>query len=126
MKTMKKAMTFLSLAAVILFAASAFANEAKEIRGQFVSGNSQQSNVVVNVEVLGLAGPEKKATSFNLASDVKWTVCLSGQCAEKTGIEGFRMVNEYAAYEAYGLTPKDKNVTLIQSGDVITGVKINL
>lgn len=126
MRTIKKAMTFLSLAAVMLFAASAFANEAKEIRGQFISGNSQQNNVVVSVEVLGLAGPEKKATSFNLAGDVKWTVCLSGQCAEKTGIEGYRLVNEYAAYEAYGLTPKGKNVTLIQSGDVITAVKISL
>jgi len=123
---MKKTLSLLFLLLAMLFTASTFASEAKEIKGQFVSGDSQQSSVVVSVEVLGLAGPEKKATSFNLASDVKWTVCLSGQCAEKTGIEGFRLVNEYAVYEAYGLTPKDKNVTLIQSGDVITGVKINL
>ncbi|OGP65193.1 MAG: hypothetical protein A3K22_00155 [Deltaproteobacteria bacterium RBG_16_42_7] len=123
---MKKTLSLLFLLLAMLFTASTFASEAKEIKGQFVSGDSRQSSVVVSVEVLGLAGPEKKATSFNLASDVKWTVCLSGQCAEKTGIEGFRLVNEYAVYEAYGLTPKDKNVTLIQSGDVITGVKINL
>ena len=123
---MKKTLSLLFLLVAMLFTASTFASEAKEIKGQFVSGDSRQSSVVVSVEVLGLAGPEKKATSFNLASDVKWTVCLSGQCAEKTGIEGFRLVNEYAVYEAYGFTPKDKNVTLIQSGDVITGVKINL
>src|SRR3990172_8409146 len=123
---MKKTLSLLFLLLAMLFTASTFASEAKEIKGQFVSGDSRQSSVVVSVEVLGLAGPEKKATSFNLASDVKWTVCLSGQCVEKTGIEGFRLVNEYAVYEAYGLTPKDKNVTLIQSGDVITGVKINL
>lgn len=126
MRTIKKAMAFLSLTALMLSGASAFADEAREIKGQFISGNSVQSNVIVNTEVLGLAGPEKRATSFNLAKDVKWTICLSGQCSKKTGIEGYRMVNEYAAYEAYGLTPKDKNVTLIQSGDVITAVKITL
>lgn len=126
MMTIKKAVTFLSLWTAVLFAASVFANEAKEIKGQFVSGNSVQNDVVVNIDVLGLAGPEKKAVSFNLAADCKWTICLAGQCAEKTGIEGHRMINEYATFEAYGLTPKDKNVTLVQSGDVITAVKITL
>lgn len=123
---MKKALSLLSLVAAMLFAASTFASEAREIKGQFVSGDSQQSSIVVSVEVLGLAGPEKKAANFNLANDAKWTVCLNGQCAEKTGVEGFRLVNEYATFEAYGITPKGCNTTLHQSGDVITGIDVNI
>lgn len=126
MKTTKKVVSLFSLIAAVMFAASTFAAEAGEIRGQLVSLDSQQSSITVKAEVLGISGPEKKDLSFNLQSDAKWTVCLNGQCAEKTGIEGFRLVNEYATFEAYGISPKGCNVTLYQSGSSITGVRVNI
>lgn len=124
MKTIKKGL--LSIAAVALLASSAFAIEAGEIRGQLVSLDSQQNSVTVKTEVLGLSGPETKDVNFSVSRDVKWTVCLSGQCAEKAGIEGYRLVNEYASFEAYGITPKGSSVTLQKSGDAITSIRINL
>lgn len=126
MRITKKTTTCLSLTLAMLFAASTFAADINEVKGQFVAADSRQNTIVMNVEVLGLAGAEKKAVNFNLAADAKWTVCLSGQCAEKTGIEGIGLVNEYATFEAYGITPKGCNITLEQTGNTITGVKVNL
>lgn len=121
---MKK--TIVTLVAVMGFTAATFAADVKEIKGQLASLDSQKNSVTVQTEVLGLSGPEKKDVSFNLLDNAKWTICLSGQCAEKTGVEGFRMVNEYATFEAYGINAKGCSVTLQQSGDAITGVRVNL
>lgn len=115
-----------ALVAVMGFAAATFAMEAGEIRGQLVSLDSRQNSITVKTEVLGLSGPEMKDVNFSVSSNVKWTVCLSGQCAEKTGLEGFRLVNEYASFEAYGITPKGSSVTLQKSGDAISGIRVNL
>ncbi|MBI5327118.1 MAG: hypothetical protein HZB80_02330 [Deltaproteobacteria bacterium] len=127
MQTIKKITSlFLFVAIALAAAATTFAADAKKIKGQMLSMDSQQNSIIVNVEVLGLAGQEKKAVNFALDSNVKWTVCLSGQCVEKERVEGFNLANEYAAFEAYGITPKGSNTTLIQSENTITSVKVNL
>ena len=123
---MKKSISLIAIVATIFFAASTFANEAVEIKGQFVSLNPQKGSIAVKVEVLGLSGPEKKDMNFTLAKDVKFTVCLSGQCAEKTGIAGFQLVDDYTPFEVYGITPKGRPVIMEQSGNTVTSIRVNL
>lgn len=123
---MKKGISLLLLAVGVLFTVTTYATDLREIRGQLVSLDSQKNSITLKAEVLGLSGPEKRDINLSLTSDTTWTICLNGQCTEKSGIEGFRLVNEYATFEAYGLSAKGCNVILTQSGNEITSARVNI
>lgn len=118
----KKGLGFAIIAAVLNIAVSAYAAEKKEIKGQLVSLNSRDSSMTVEVEAKG----EKKYVDVKIASDANWHICLAERCAETKGVDGFKKVNEYAGFEAYGIPHKSYKVTLSQSGDVVTSVKVEI
>lgn len=113
MRTMKRGLGFLGIAIAMLFAASAYASEAGVVvRGKMVSFNPETNNIIVQVDVHGLAGPERKDIAFNLAEDAKWTICLSGGCVEQEGIGGFKFLEFYRPFEPYGISIMDSDVIL--------------
>ncbi len=127
MKTItKKGMGILFSAVLVFSAVSALAAESDIMTGKLISLNPDQSIVDVKIDVMGFSGPMTKDVSLDLAADVKWSICLGGSCAEKIGIEGPLMLQEYSAYEAYGLRVEGCNVTMVKSRDAITEIRLDI
>lgn len=122
----KKRMGILFSAVLVLSAVSTLAAESDIMTGKLISINPDQSIVDVKVDVMGFSGPMTKDVSLDLAADVKWSICLGGSCVEKIGIEGPWMLQEYSAYEAYGLRVEGCDVTMVKSRDAITEIRIDI
>lgn len=128
MNKIKRGVGLLSFAVLSLFAVSVMAAEREEILGRMMSVNEYESGVSINVQIetQGLSGPVTRDVSLDLAPDVKWVVCLGPTCTEKRGVEGSRMLMEYAPYEPYGIMVEGSDVILIKSEDAITEVWVAL
>lgn len=123
MSNVKKWIPVSLIAIAVVIAASVFAVETKEVVGQLVSLNSQDRSMTVEVETKGAV---KEFINFKIASDARWHICLADRCVITKGVEGFRIVNEYANFEAYGIPHKSYRVTLTQTGDTVSSVDVEI
>jgi len=122
MKSKTISLTIITM--VLMFTVLATAEE-KAIKGRLVELNSSDNSVVVEME--GKKGAtEKVYMKFKVAKDARWHICLEPQCVITKGTEGFRVVNEYAQFEAYGLPHKSYDITLTQSGQEVTTLDVEI
>lgn len=120
---MKLTISLSMIAIIVMFAISAVAQE-KEIKGRLVDMNSTDSSITI--EIKGKKDAEKRYVKYKLAKDVKWHICLEKECVYPKGVEGFRIVNEYAQFEAYGLPRKSYGITLNQTGNEVTSLQVEI
>lgn len=107
----------------ILVAASVHAAGKKEITGHLVSLNSRDNSMTVEVEEKGKG---KMYLDVKIATDAKWHICLAEKCVETKGTDGYKKVNEYAGFEAYGIPHKSYKVSLEQAENEVTSVHVEV
>ena len=112
------------LVAVIMgmqvFAAAA---RADVLKGKLVELSSVDNMIKIQLEG---ASPEKAFATYKVAKDARWHVCLEDTCVVRKGVEGFRTVNEYAEFGAYGIPRRSYDVTLNVTGDVATQLEVQI
>src|SRR3990172_5484255 len=121
---MKLTMSLSIIAIIVMFAISAVAQE-KEIKGRLVDMNSTDSSITI--EIKDKKDAEKRYVKYKLAKNVKWHICLEKECVYPKGVEGFRIINDYAQFEAYGLPRKSYNVIIEeQKNNEVTSLQVEI
>ena len=103
-----------------IFSAAA---QAEKLNGKLVELSSVDNSVTVQLEG---ALPEKMFATYKVAGDARWHICLEDTCVIRKGIEGFKTVNEYAEYGAYGIPHKTYDVTLNVKDKVATELEVQI
>lgn len=117
---MKLALLVAVITGIPIFSA---ATQAETLNGKLVELSSVDSTVTIQLEG---APPEKMFATYKVAGDARWHVCLQETCVIRKGAEGFRTVNEYAEYGAYGIPHKTYDVTLNVKDKVATELEVQI
>lgn len=121
---MKLKLSLAIIAVLAMFAISATAQE-MVTKGRLVDTDSGNSSITV--ELKDKKGAEKQYVKYKLAKDVKWHICLEKECVYPKGVEGFRIINDYAQFEAYGLPHKSYGVIIEeQEGNEVTSLQVEI
>lgn len=96
-------------------------------RADVLKGKLVELSSVDNMIKIQPAGaPPEKAAAYKVASDARWHICLQDACLVRKGVEGFRTINEYAEFGAYGIPLKSYDVTLDVAGDVAKALEVQI
>jgi len=108
---MRFTLTRLAFSAVMIIGAATFsaAALAEVLTGRLIELSSVDSSITVELEG---ASPEKRFATYKVGADARWHICLTDRCINQRGVEGFKTVNEYAGFEAYGIPHQSYGVTL--------------
>lgn len=117
---MKMALLGAVITGMPIFSAAA---QAEKLNGKHVELSSVDNSVTVQLEG---APPEKMFATYKVAEDARWHVCLEDTCVIRKGVEGFKTVNEYAEYGAYGIPHKTYDVTLNVKDKVATELEVQI
>lgn len=117
---MKLAISVVAIVGMQVFSVAA---QAETLGGKLVELSSVDSTVTVQLDG---APQEKLFTTYKVANDARWHICLTDTCVIKKGVEGFRTVNEYAEYGAYGIPHKTYDVTLKVKDKVATELEVQI
>ena len=117
---MKMALLGSVITGMPIFSAAA---QAEKLNGKLVELSSVDNSVTVQLEG---ALPEKMFATYKVAGDARWHICLEDTCVIRKGIEGFKTVNEYAEYGAYGIPHKTYDVTLNVKDKVATELEVQI
>lgn len=117
---MKMALLGAVITGMPIFSAAA---QAEKLNGKLVELSSVDNSVTVQMEG---APPEKMFATYKVAEDARWHVCLEDTCVIRKGVEGFKTVNEYAEYGAYGIPHKTYDVTLNVKDKVATELEVQI
>ena len=121
---MKLKLCLAIIAVLAMFAISATAQE-MVTKGRLIDMDSSGSTIIV--ETKAKKGDEKQYVKYKLAKDVKWHICLEKECVYPKGVEGFRIINDYAQFEAYGLPRKSYNVIIEeQKNNEVTSLQVEI
>lgn len=117
---MKMALLVAVITGLPVFTATA---QAETVHGKLIELSSVDSSVTVQLKG---APPEKSFATYKVAGNARWHVCLNDTCVIRKGVEGFKTVNEYAEFGAYGIPHKTYDVTLNVKDSVATEVEVQL
>lgn len=112
-----------SVAAIVGMQGFSAAAQAETLGGKLVELSSVDSTVTVQLEG---APPGKLFTTYKVAKDARWHICLEDSCVIRKGAEGFKTVNEYAEYGAYGIPHKTYDMTLKVKDKVATELEVQI
>lgn len=96
--------------------------QADVLKGKLVELSSVDS--MIKIQPAG--APPEKAASYKVAGDARWHICLQDACLVRKGVEGFRTVNEYAEFGAYGIPLRSYDVTLDVTGGVAKALEVQI
>ena len=117
---MKMALLGAVIAGMPVFSVAA---QAETLNGKLVELSSVDNSVTVQLEG---APPEMMFATYKVAGDARWHICLQDTCIIRKGVEGFKTVNEYAEYGAYGIPHKTYDVTLNVKDKVATELEVQI
>lgn len=120
---MQSTWTQTALALGLMTGLYAFPAAADTLSGQLVDLSSVESRVTLQLDAPQAA---KNIVSYQVAKDARWHICLQDSCIIRQGVDGFRAVNEYAEYGAYGIPHATYAVTLNLKENVATGLEVQL
>lgn len=108
------------LALMLVFSGPAYA---KIVKGQLVEMSSVDKSITIQeVATFG----DQRYVTYKVSDKAKWHICLKEKCITKIGVEGYRTVNEYAQYGAYGIPHKSYGVVLDVTGELVTGLEVQI
>lgn len=121
MKSILRSLSLTTFLLTVFLAASAIAAE-KEVMGMLLDINPGNHTITVGITDKG----QEKRMKYKVKSDAKWHICLKDKCEETTGDNGFRVVEEYAQFEAYGLPLKSYKVSFIPTGEEVSSLHVEI
>lgn len=112
-----------ALSAIVVIGLHVFpaAAQAETLKGKLVELSSVDDRVTLRLE-----GADTRVASAQVSDDARWHICLKESCVIRKGVEGFRTVNEYAQYGAYGISRQAYGVTLKIRNKVATALEVQL
>lgn len=114
--------TVVAMLVAIVLQAISVAAQAESLSGKLVELSSVENRVTLQLE--GRA--DKDIVSYQVSGDARWHICLKDSCLIRKGVEGFKAVNEYAEYGAYGIPHKTYDVTVELKDNVATALEVQL
>ena len=117
---MKKALLGAAIAVLPFISIAA---QAETVRGKLVDLSSVENSLTIDT---GAAPDKKKLTTYKVAQDAHWRVCIKDACEDKKGVDGFKAVNEYAEFGAYGIPRKTYDVTLKLKDKMATELEVQI
>ena len=110
----------LFVVASLLTATLSFAVEGeKNMHGRLVDVNSSKGTITVNMK--------GKLMKYKVADDAHWHICLKDSCAEVKGAEGFKIIDQYAQFEEYGLPLKSYAVAFYkEKGKPVSDLQVEI
>jgi hypothetical protein len=99
------------------------AAQAETLNGKLIELSSVDSSVTVQLKG---TSPEMMAATYKVAGDARWHICLKDTCVVRKGVEGFKTVNEYAEFGAYGIPHKTYDVMLNVKDKVATELEVQI
>lgn len=113
----------ISVAAIVAMQVFSVAARADALTGKLVDLSSVDSTVTVQLEG---APVEKRFVTYKVAEGARWHICLEDSCVIKKGVDGFKTVNEYAEFGAYGIPRRTYDVTLNVKDKVATELEVQI